>query len=744
MSKGNIKPLHDKFQILGGTHTGLSSPFDLSDKAFSDFVSLSGTHNFKTSGFQYFSELTTLITISASTEVYDAYDDASVSYTLFASEVLDSTDRLFSGFIDSEDQSDLTDDAVVNYKLFADETTNIVDELASASSIDDPVLTTDQSIIHYKIYADEGINNCDTNEAYQFQDVIDSVCIQSASVFSLHDSVLIGISGSHDVTDSVTVGVIQETLASITSASGGSYAVPLNPIDISPIDNSPTQLPVPGNVDIIYVNNPWEPSIIVDGVVYSNNVSTFPPSYGPQTTFVQWLDIDLPGSNNSSNLQDFSFRLGFDGGYFSVLSTNPLGNKGDEITIFGLKGTIVRTGEKFSNSAYGYITKGIFGTPNLNKEFNIINYGNQYYIGFVGSQILYPYVTQPNQQMTVWDMCRNIARSSNTHMGFYVVDSPYNDTLGQSGQTGLEALSSLANQVGAQLRWSGNDFYSIVYPDFHQGTFIVPSSRLLTAEGIEYETILDLGLGVTGTGVLQIPKTTAFDTDTNQVPNGSSVPTIVDQLHTIRTAVADGAPPIKLPLPAETQSAKIQIVVNDTNGTGSATGPGAGWITQNDSIWFDLGSPSISNPYVKLSDSNISYKPYVQIDSSMFPDIDAINNGEFSMNIGIERRSLGDNYDQDVENEQSRLKDLINRMLANLRFIKTYEGTINCFFYGVIPLPGMWASATDLCGNKVEGIIESVNFSAPGILTIQVAQYLRVNFLDSKSNYVSNPLNQVI
>lgn len=458
--------------------------------------------------------------------------------------------------------------------------------------------------------------------------------------------------------------------------------------------------------------------------------------------FVQWLDLTLPGGNNGSNVLDFSFNLGTEGGQFSVLSDASLGGLGAAVEIFGLGGTITRSGKKSSNNAYGFLTKGIFGSDKLNKEFNIINYGNQHYIQYVGTQILYPLNVQPDQQMTVSDMVRNILIASGAHGGFYVVDAPYTDVLSQSGQTGLEALASLAAQVGGQLRWSGGDNYNIVYPNHTAGTFTIPDSRLLTAEGTEFEQILDLGLGVTGTGVLQIPKANIYPSENEVLPDTPIE--IIEKKYSITKKLTENDPPELFDLPVDTFSIKLQILVTPENFSEVISGVHLG-VTTDPNTWADLGGLSITNPYVEMGTFWNSHNPKGKVDHTLFPDIPAVNNGHFTLSIGITRASsLADAFLAQQEDATNKQKDLINRMLANLRFIKTYEGTINCFFFGSIPLPGMWASATNICGETVSGIIESVSFNHPGILTIQVAQYLRVNFLDAKDNFVSNPLNLVI
>lgn len=467
------------------------------------------------------------------------------------------------------------------------------------------------------------------------------------------------------------------------------------------------------------------------------------------TYYVSWVDANIP-NNDSCQILDFSFNLGFEGGNFALLTTNVVGNLKDQVSIFTLTGTVTREGKKMSSGAYGPTTKGIFGAARLNEEFDIINNGNQYYIRYLSDQILRPLLIDRDDSMTVWDMCRNIASAAGVHISFNVVDAPYVDSLTQSGQTGLSALSSLASQVGGQLRWNGGNHYSIVYPNFFAGIYTVPSPYLLTAEGIEYENILDLGLGVTGTGVLQIPKSSLYSTKTEDVPVGTASQPI-DLLYPIKNAPPSTAPPLRLPLPDDTESVKIQILITGNSaGQGAVSGPGAGFITANSSIWFDLGSPAITNPYVQrmasdyTSGSGGSFgKFFAIIPPSLFPDIPAVKNGEFVMNIGVVRRSLAQNYQDRQKDARQEEKDLMNRMLANIRYIKTYEGNISTYFHGTIPLPGMWASATNICGETVEGVIESVSFSSPGILNISVAQFLRINFLEPGVNLNSQVINQV-
>ena len=471
---------------------------------------------------------------------------------------------------------------------------------------------------------------------------------------------------------------------------------------------------------------------------------------------------------DTCNIQDFSFNLGFNGGDFSILAGSPLGSRGSEINIYGLSGTITREGEKISTSAFGYLTKGIFGTPLLNREFSIITSGNANYFRFLNSALSGDlYTTQidwqtgleiKNSRPTVSELAINIARSCGIHLGWYVVDAPYTDPVSQLGQTGLEALGSLASQVGGQLRWYGGNQYVVSYPDHFLGRWDVPTSNVITSEGVEFENILDLGLGLSGTGVTKLVKPNTFGTDTANTPTneaGGEPPTVIDRVYSSRQPLTDDDPPEFRDLPADTVDIKFQVLLKanttTTSGTGgtfnsSGTFNASSTITTDENTWQSLGGISITNPFVSFEFG----KPILKITKDIFPDVDEVNNGNFVFSVGIERRNLTPDYEKEQDDWLDKQRDLFGRFVSNIRFLRNYEATINCYFFGSIPLPGMWASAT-VCGpggsRTVEGIVESVSFNAPGILTIGVAQYLRVNLLDSTLNGYTNPtvpLNRVI
>ena len=162
----------------------------------------------------------------------------------------------------------------------------------------------------------------------------------------------------------------------------------------------------------------------------------------------------------------------------------------------GFTGTIVDWGRTVSTTEKFYTTSGIFGTPTLNKQFNIITYQSSQYFQFLTNQSNLYSVPPQNSFTTVGGMARAVADLCGISLSFIVPDAPYHDSLSQSGLTGLEALNSLASLVGATLRWNGNNHYTICYPDYYAGLWEVPYEDLIDASGISYEYHLDLGSGV--------------------------------------------------------------------------------------------------------------------------------------------------------------------------------------------------------------------------------------------------------
>lgn len=737
-----VKPLHKSFQSFGNssTHSTTYTPYKTDQKAFQNFQSFgnSSTHSTtRITGYQYYQTLITFL-VKTFEEVVGATDTNALKLSTSFDETISPFYGQFDGVVEFEEDVPVGMQHVVKLKKPLEETVSGSDTLQFRTLFESKIPVRDEFAIKLIKTLEEVVNPKESSDAYMFDDTTDTVRLKVSDTEYVTDTVKLQISGTVEDTDSVTISVQQMNLAAATNASGYTYNTATNPIVYSTTDPSPTPLPTADEVTEVEYTNPFEPTVILGGTVYATNPSTVPSSYDANTYFVQWVDFSIPGGNTACTVQDFSFNLGFDGGNFSILSQNDIGSLADSVTLFGLSGTIVRDGFKSATNSYGYTSKGIFGSANLNKEFSIITSGNANYIAYTGSQTLYPYNINYDQRPTVWDVARYIAVASGIHLGFHVVDAPYTDTLSQSSLTGLEALSSLASQVGAQLRWSGSNSYQIVYPNHSQGRWELPNHYLLTSDGIEYENILDLGLGVYGTGVLNIPKVNTFTTDSSEVPGGLNQNPI-DTIYINTQRVEADDPYIVVDLPLDTEKVYLKTVVAPGQQTSAFN-----YITSDFNQWFEAPNAATRASYWQTYMDNGALIPRLFIGPDLYPSIGPINNNKFRTYVGIQRRNPTSNYNNARDEERDRQRDLINRMLSNIRYIKTYEGTINCYFFGSIPLPGMWATATDRCGRTVEGIVESVSFSAPGILSIGVAQYLRINFLDATTNYAANPSNFVI
>lgn len=284
MSEYNIHPIHKNFRSLGSnsTHTSTFSPYDESTKGFQNFTTLgsNSTHgSSRESGFQYVQSLITLQTVSASGEVNNVLDQVIIKYTILCDEVVNSFDAVGSGRPRPTELVNVLDESVVKIIKWFEETVNVTDLIAKETSFESTNNVLDQVVVKIKVLCSEVLSVLETSDAYMRTDVTDSVKIMISKAIHVTDTVRIGISGNLDVTDSVNIGIFPETFAGVTGASGFTSVTPISPIVIDPHNPLPTALPVPGQVTPIVIPNPWEPTIIIGGVVISRYDSTAPPGY---------------------------------------------------------------------------------------------------------------------------------------------------------------------------------------------------------------------------------------------------------------------------------------------------------------------------------------------------------------------------------------------------------------------------------------------------------------------------------
>lgn len=727
LTTDNITPVHNDLAVTGSntTFTSLINFRDGDLQAFNDIQetvvgNTAFTTGFKTSGYQYI----TITGFSPVTEPLDTTDSLFTYYTVYADETLTLYEATNTGHIIQEEVLDILEDTFVQYTVYCEEVMDCLDSFASLSIFEEIQTIIDSTIVYITKVFTEGLNITESTDPFLFFDVVDGT----------ETNVLVAF--QDDDTTAQTIAIIDESM--------DSTAIAVKPYNLVAVTGASA------------ISNPFEPTIIMGGVTYVSNPSTEPdPSYviTPETYYVQWLNAGIGGAT-ACDVYNFNFSLDYSGGSFSITSEFPLGNLGDVISIFGLRGTITEFGREVSHSYVGYRTSGIFGNPNLNKQLQFLVYGNQYFLKLLSSQNL---TGAPSDSwQTVKAAAYAIAQVAGINLAWTVADAPLTDLFAQASSTGYEALSSLAGMVGGTLRWNGNNHYTVSYPTQSAGTWYVPNQHLINDSGIAYGNILDLEYGVSGTGAIAMQVYDTFDETQRQLPGGTdptqsdgitaqsggaAVPDIVTIASTSKPFNAED-PPLIREMPLDTTDLYIQILVTpesfnaDLGGanSGSTGQTGARYVTTNEDIWYNLGNFSAigSNPYFIKKSIGGQTRICMRADYTLFPQLSSINNGNFVMSFGVKRQDLSADYLKAQEEAAQAQKNLLARTQDAFRFVKTYDGTINSYFFGSIPLPGMYGGSGLICSNTVEGVIESVTFSSPGIISVQVARYKKINFIHNK------------
>lgn len=688
-TNNSLRPVHNALQPLGtnSTHTSEIQEYGQSLTAFttlSSSASGSSHSTFRRSGYIYVNTANSSLTKSF--DDYITATDNLINIPVVLSDAFTGTDSLniFQSLVRTFEDVGIATDSI-----------------ASSSVFGEGMPSTDSLVKLYTKTFEDVINPTDSQLSYQPFDGYCTIAVGNQQLSDNTGTVVVSVDGLEDVRTTINTVVVQDSLALVSSLTAA--------------------------------GNPFQPTVIVGGTTYVTNPATAPPlGYDPGATWVQYLNTAI-GNTDFCSLYGSNLNLNYSGGTFTIASLYPLGvnniyqgNLGRTISAYGLNGTITDFGKSITSSENNYISSGIFGTPTMSKPFNLITYGQQQYFTFLASQNSLTLAPQINSYTTIKGMAQAIAANCGVNLSWLIPDAPYRDIFGQSGLTGLEALNTLAGQMGGQVRWNGGNYYVVAYPTYTTGTWSIPDSRLLNASGMKFNNHLDLGYGVSGSGVLGLPTNVFFNQPTTKtIPDTqNATPTEdIQKIATVTKAFTVDDPTLVIDLPNDVISVKIQILITSTIG--------AQYTTNDPSIWFDLGSPGIGNPYVKIVKVGNSYVNQLWANYTLFPSLSAIDNGNFVMSFGIVRRSLSPQFAQEQQNTELLRRELQAKILGNIKFIKTYSGTISCQFFGSIPLPGMFASA-QYCNENVQGIVESVSLQGNGILTLEVAQYFRINILDRK------------
>ena len=520
------------------------------------------------------------------------------------------------------------------------------------------------------------------------------------------------------------------------------------------------------------ISNPFQPTVIVNGSYYVQNNSTDPyynppippPPLGNVNTYVS-IDCSAIAGLPLEDVYSWSLQLSDAGGSFEITSLNAPGTLGSYIPIFGLQGTITKLGRVNANSAYGYKTSGVFGPPGANKQVIFELPANLNMNNLLPNQTM----QQPKSQywQTYAAAADAIGLAASLSIAWAVPDAPLLDFYPQSGSKTLDALSSLAEGVGGRLRWMGNNQYIVVYPNQSLGSWLIPNCSLINSGGLSYQYLLDLEgytppfflpiivwpsyliSNIQKANVINDPGNSKI-ANTNKLGGGgfTTVQRIGGTSKYINSSSGStpADPSFIVDLPDDTYNVYVQVVVPAGGDLSILYGctydldpssPNA--IALNRETWFNVNGINQGISQRQIMGADGSWKRQLVIDHNFFTHGNtSVDNGQFNLNVGVERLSLnGSSFDKAQSEAQAQQNYILSKEQQRYKFVQSYTGSIESVFFGSIPLPGMNTSIT-VGGVSVSGIIESVNFSFPGTLSIQVAQYQQLDFYTNMRTWTLN------
>jgi len=710
----NVHPLHLSFQNAssGSTHSTLYSPYQLNSIGFQSFSNAGSTSNhssLKFSGFQY---LLSSALVSSVADSFRPVESVSIVIKQTITEGLKTFEIADTRPVRVGEAAPPSDSAVIINKQTVTEglilrdsatgkgfssgqDTSLLAERVSVKNkqtIPEPLLSRESVTIVVRLTATYGV---------KFNGIIRNT-LPFTSKFRVKQRLTNQFSSQFQGKVNSLIGI---------TATGGTYVMTAS-------GGSPVFLP-----------NPINPTLSIGGINY---IGTAPPAAANTNVYVNLPNTGIPGLD-WSQIWNFGMSTNYSGGTFRLETLPYLGGKGTQLNIFGLPGTITNPGRKISNSMKGYTTEGIFGVPLLNKQFKLLANSSSLITSLTGGLV-------GSQSLTARTISQAIATLCGINLTWLAQDIPVTVFSYEPTMNGLSALNSMAQRVGANLRWMGGINYYVAYPNTTLGNFIIPNQKLITANGLSYSQPQDLETGVGGVvgnnafgspvqsisvynnlpvnfsaGLGQIP----LNPNNPQASSGSVVQTPLYPITTIGKQLTSSSPASIYTLPYNYQDVLIQILVPDTYSTN-----GIRYMTSDPNVWDIFVAPSFngsgsgigSNPeYIYKVLEGGAYVNKVKIEYRIFPSHPAIDAGDFEFKVSCTLK-------------QPQAQTINKNYTRPLQWIKTYQGTIECLFYGVLPVPGMFGSATaeDL---TVQGVIENVNFSSAGTIQLNVAQYTGINWL---------------
>ena len=502
------------------------------------------------------------------------------------------------------------------------------------------------------------------------------------------------------------------------------------------------------STDINNPSNAFEPTIVVDGEYVSSHSSTNGGVTNLDETCL-YIALKNAGMSDCSmcDLESFSMNFTETGGNWNITSLcSALGDCNDAVTLYGFEGTIKSPGLVISSNQAGFTYSGIFGNPNLFTPFRYVVVGSP-----LGTLLSDQNLTSPAIQniTTASAAVGYIASKVGTTVQWLVKDVPVSDFRLEEGGTAIEALQSLASRAGGRLRWNGLNAWKIVYPDVSEGIFEIPSCHLILPGGVTkncYCDVIDNRAIIAGSVPSQntSPGTTTDPVDPDTNPS-------VQLLATLNSRLTADDPPAIFDLPPDYDKVYCQILVNPGQSTsGNNLISIHNFMTTNPREYFLYDASGFGIDYIFKANIGGAVIPQVRVDNKCFPTKEAnnaaINNNHFIFKLYYTRKQI-----TAPPGNATKANETLGQTQDVYRYSKVCDFSLQCLFFGAIPVPGMLIRATIpnvkvyvpncdtgametiVIGDiNVEGICESVSFSFPGILNINFSTHKKILFYNSR------------
>ena len=732
---GNFIPFHDKFQSVptGYSYTGFFDYFDASDRGYAAFVAVPTGYSytgFAISGFQTLTQSGQTVEIDESLNILDS---TTISLALFQNEplnIVDATDINLS--VSESDSLNIVDELEIDLDIFLEEPLDIIDEFDLQGPVvaNDELNILDAFMIALDIYNDESLDVADDLIISVIPDdgfdeplnIVDETFVDPSLMVITSDSLdvvdLLGL--LIDVHINEPLGIVDE--CAIRRTANFSFSTEIQ-IAHQRNDSFSAELvlmkddpfPVQSTTSL---SNPFEPSAVIDGVTIFNNPATFKGASG---SYISINDIGY----GSCDFKQLNVSLNLGGGSFSALTyTVPLGALGTTVMVAGLPFLITYVG-RVADPLVGLIhkTEGVFGTvPILNKQILLV-LGTQELKNFAG---LFPSTpvssAPPDQWKNVSSAARAIAGAAALSMLWATTDAPLVDQFLETGMTVGDALRSLAARVGGIVTPTQSSYVVIDPAAGFGGWLPFLSNSCYFVDGAEGGTHLDVDGQQIVIPVNPVPGSGFAAQGASFVKSPILFPPAppVHHLHTFRSVIPAGGPPVYIELPGDFKEGRIQIFLGD----GMPSVPNA---VTDVSQWFATGFPIVTdNDGVER----------IRISSTDFNA--GLVDGQFTMNIGYLKDDAGVNAAsaQAASEGIQRKRLLIQSEQEKLRYFRKESGTLSMKFFGSMPIPGNNTSFT-YNGIPISGIVEAANltYAPPGIatLSVQIAKYYKLSLANPRS-----------